>query len=313
MNTKKLRFPAAGIAVLVSVLVTLYFFVDNLIRYFQYNADFVDFFELVGLYWTTQLIPPIILAVVLFTRTRNAFLPIAVLLQLFLLTDYITFFFIFNDINELLNVYYYPLRTFIGGTVHYGALALFVIYTFIFSLVCRKGDNPGRAKVMLIVWFIFYALYVGGFVAYIIIGSLSVRDIIEMVPYILSWIFVAFWIAFPYKNVKVQPQNGYNSDNAYQNPYYKAQNQQNQQYSNSQNQQYNNVQNRQYNPQPYSGYTYENQNNSVSAVSEAENSIETQPDAAAVTEATEAKYCENCHAPLEEGANFCGKCGHKCS
>lgn len=311
MNTKKLRFPTAGIAVSVSVLFTLYFLIEDLIRYFQYGFNFGEYVEIMGLYWITQIIPPIILAVVLFTRTRNAFLPIAVFLQLFLLTDYITFFFIFNDINELLNVYYYPLTTFIGFTVYSGALALFVIYSFIFSLVCRKGDNTGKAKAMLIVWFIFFVLYAGGFVADFIIRSLSVKAIIQMAPYILSWIFVAFWIAFPYKKVKVQPQNGYNSDNAYQNPYYKAQNQQNQQYSNSQNnQQYNNVQNRQYNPQPYSGYTYENQNNSVSAVPEAENNIEQQPDVSAVTEA---KYCENCHAPLEEGANFCGKCGHKCS
>lgn len=118
MNDKKLIFPFAGIAFLISSLTILYSMLKDLMFFLNYGLEgFNNFISIVGLFWFSHLLPPLFLAIILLTRTRNIWLPVGIIAQLFVLCDYIFFFFVFNNIPILINENGYSVERIIDNSI----------------------------------------------------------------------------------------------------------------------------------------------------------------------------------------------------
>lgn len=288
MNDKKLIFPFAGIAFLISSLTILYSMLKDLMFFLNYGLEgFNNFISIVGLFWFSHLLPPLFLAIILLTRTRNIWLPVGIIAQLFVLCDYIFFFFVFNDIPTLINENGYSVERIIDNSIYSFGIAILTIYTFIFSILCRNSNNQKRTRSMLIGWFIVYAVYITSFIVYIVMHTIDFSGFMLFVPYSISWIFLALWIAFPYKKQAYSNNYSYanqQSGSAYQNPYYNDFNNNQPQTYQQKSQQYN--QYSQQNPQQFkqtAQYNYQ-----------------------------QTKTCPICGAPLNDDNIFCVNCGTRC-
>lgn len=291
MNDKKLIFPFAGIAFLISHLAVLYSMLYNLFYSFNYGLEgLYDFMSFVGLFWISHLLPPLFLGIILLTRTRSIWLQIGIAAQLFVLCDYVYFFFIENNINVVLNENLYPVMSFISFSILNIGIFLLVIYTFIFSIVCKRQETSAHTRFMLIIWFVVFAVYIACIIIYAILHTFDFTAFTLYIPYSVSWVLLALWIAFPYKkrtNFNNYPYaNQQFSGSAYQETYYNDLNNNQTQPYQQNDYQYN--QQQQQSPQQFSDSPYINP-------------FYNKP-----------KTCPYCGAPLKDGDVFCGKCGTKC-